>query len=428
MSTIKMKKQQIYLLPILLFFIGLNIQAQEQQISSLLSNFGLGTKFSESTIAQRAQGDLAVIGNNNREVISIANPALLSELRLTSFSISLQSLGAKVETTNTSFNSASLALSNVSLGFPIGKNGAFALGLRADAAVGYELDTEDFYNNANGSINQIYASLGHKIYKGLSLGVQLNQYFGKTNKLRADQSVQQSRVYNYNYNVSATSLKLGLQYQYNLKNNIEAKLGAYTVLGYDVNASGNFETYLAVDNSNNFIQIENTVQQSSIEGTEVNAAKSVLGVGLGSYQKWFVGASYEKQNAVSYSGNVFQETIDASTNGTILVNYEDRSKISIGGYYIPKKNALKNYFNRVVYRSGFKYEKTGLKLNSNSVINKGLSIGLGLPIGKRISYINVSGEFGKLGDVEDNNYEERYFNVGVNFTLSDKWFKKRVIN
>lgn len=426
-----MKKNITFLTSVCLCFLSLNLKAQQQQVSSLLSNYGLGIKFSESTVSQSAQGDLSVIGNNNKEVSSLANPALLSELRLTSFSASIHLNKTSVETSNNSFDTSSASLMDISLALPIGKRGAFGLGLRTDSAVGYEIDTEDFYNSANGGVNHIYAGFGYKIYKGLSLGLQLNQYFGRIEKLVADQSVQQSRVYNYDYNVTGTSFKLGLQYVQKLDKELEARLGAFSVLGYDVEASGTLDTYLALDSNNTFLQVENTAESKNISGTERNALRTSIGLGLGKKNKWFVGASYNVQSSVAYSGEVFEKTLEQSTNdnsGTVLVDFEDRSKYSLGGYWIPKKYALKNYLNRVVYRAGFNYEKTGLLLNNNSVNNVGGSFGLGFPVGKRVSYVNLALEYGKLGDVSENKYQENYFNVGLNFSLSDKWFKKRVIN
>ena len=409
--------------------LSLNTNAQEQQVSSLISDFGLGVKFSESTTAQRAQGDLSVVGNNNTEFISIANPALLGELQYTSFSISGHGLNASVQTPDADFNTSSLALTDLSLGFPLGKKGGFALGLRANSVIGYQVESESFFNNANGSVNHIYLGAGYELIRGLSLGAQFNQYFGKVDKLRADKSVQQSRVYNYNYNVNGSSLKLGLQYRQVLKNKWEARVGAYSILDYKTSASGLFESYLSVDNDNNFVQIEDTVVSNQIEGVETNPMTTVLGLGIGESQKWFLGASYQFQEAISYTGDLFDETLQVNSGDQVTsLSYESNSKFILGGYMIPRKNDLKNYLNKMVYRGGFEYENTGIVLNGASVKNIGMSFGIGLPVGKRISYANISLEIGRLGDFDDNKYQENYLNVGVNFSLSDKWFKKRVIN
>ncbi|MGY5352817.1 hypothetical protein ACXGQW_09715 [Wenyingzhuangia sp. IMCC45533] len=420
------------LLIVLVTLMTVKVFSQEQQVSSLLSNYGLGVKFSEATVAERAQGDLSVVSNNTQEVISIANPALLSNLQLTSFSLSFQSLNADVQTQNTEFGSSAISISNISFGVPLGQKGGFALGLRVDSAVGFEVQNDDFYNFGNGTVNHVYVGFGYEVYKGLSLGAQLNQYFGRTEKRRADRSVQQSVIRDFDYNTTATAAKLGVEYKTWLPKGILARVGAYGVFGYDVDATGTTSRFLGVETTENNFQViagQNIVEER-VKGTEKNPFKSVIGAGLGKSNHWFAGVSYENQDALEYSGDIFNETLNASnaSQGNLSANFEKKSKISFGGYIIPKKYALKNYLNRVHYRAGFKYEKTGLTLNNNSVKNLGISFGLGLPVGKRVSYANISVELGRLGEFSENKYEEKYFNIGVNFSLSDKWFNKRVID
>ncbi len=416
----------------LITLLCVNAYSQEQQVSSLLSNYGLGVKFSEATIVEKSQGDLSAVGNNNEEVISIANPALLSDLKLTSFSMSLQALGANVKSINADFQSTSVSLSDISIGIPLGKKGGISAGLRIDSAIGFEIENDEFYNFANGSVNHIYAGLGYQIYKGLSLGIQVNQYFGKIDKRRAFREVQHATVSDYNYNVKGTATKIGVQYRkYVFAKGIEARIGAYGVLAYNVSATGTFRTYLATETGDRIFTEITSEDENNVKGVEKNAFKSVFGIGLGKTNNWFVGLSYENQAAVSYEGQIFNETLRSGSgiNTSILkAGFEDRNKISLGGYIIPKKYALKKYFNRVSYKAGLKYEKTGLTLEDNSVKNIGISFGLGLPVGKRISYANISFELGRIGDFSENKYQEEYFNIGVNFSLSDKWFNKRVID
>ncbi|NJB82260.1 hypothetical protein [Wenyingzhuangia aestuarii] len=413
---------------VLIFIVSVfisSVYAQEQQVSSLLSNYGLGTPFSQATTAEKGQGDLSVVNNNTQEVISITNPALLSNLQLTSFSLSMNALGTNVETENATYNSSAISLANLSLGFPLGTKGGVAVGLRAHSAVGFEIDNDDFYNYGSGGVNQAYFGLGYKVFKGLSVGAQFNQYFGRTEKKQAFKGVQQSTVFDNTYNVTGTSAKIGLEYKYALSEKLEATIGATGVLAYDITATGTSKFYEAIQTDENvYSEIGDNSQQKSISGTETNPFKSIVGLGLGQRNRWFAGLSYENQDALSYTGAVFNQT----NSSEITASYEASNKISIGGYIIPEKYALKNYFNRVAYRAGFKYETTGLVLNNNSVKNLGMSFGFGLPVGKRVSYLNLSFELGKIGDVDKNKYQEEYFNVGINFSLSDKWFNKRVID
>lgn len=427
-------KQKIYNVLVIVFtFFTTGIYAQQQQVSSLLSNYGLGTVFSESTVAQKGQGDLSVVGNNNQEVISIANPAFLANLKLTSFSLAFKSQGSDVQTEETEFSSGAVSISNLSLGIPLGRKGGFALGLRTHSAVGYEVSSDDFFNEGSGGVNQVYVGLGYQVLKGLSVGAQFNQYFGKADKRKAIKSVTQPSVEDYSYNVKGNTIKLGVQYKYPLSKKIEAQAGAYGVLGHDITASGTREFYSAIQTEENVFSrtVNSNNQTENIKGTEKNSFKSVFGIGLGEDNHWFAGLSYENKEALKYSGDVFLETTQinyTASNDVLKVGYEASNKINFGGYIIPKKYALKNYLKRVAYRAGLKYEKTGLVLNNNSVKNLGMSFGLGLPVGRRVSYLNISLELGRIGEFSKNKYQEEYFNLGVNISLSDKWFQKRVID
>ncbi|ANW95233.1 hypothetical protein AXE80_02565 [Wenyingzhuangia fucanilytica] len=406
---------------VLLFFVS--AKAQEQQVSSLLSNIGLGTTFSEATIAEKAQGDLSVVGNNNVEVLSFTNPALLSDLQLTSFGVAFQVQSNNVTAQESNFSTSNTTISNLSFGVPLGVKGGLSLGLRVHSAVGFEVNTDNFYNQGSGSVNQIYAGIGYEIFKNFSLGLQANMYFGETTKTQAFKNVQKSTVYDETYNVKGLATKVGAQYKLNLSEKLIAQVGAYGVLNHQLTATGNARFYEAIQTDENSFSMIATPITSNLSGTQENPFKSVLGLGLGTYNHWFAGVSYESQGATTYSGNVFNQT----NNTDVPVDFESKSKISVGGYIIPKKYALKNYLNRVTYRAGFKYENTGTVLNNESLKNIGMSFGVGLPIGKRISYANFTLEVGQLGEFSKNNYQEEYINVGVNFSLSDKWFEKRVI-
>lgn len=430
-----MKQNLNNVVVVVVMFLCVTIYAQEQQVSSLLSNYGLGTTFSETTMVEKSQGDLSVVTNNNDEVASIANPALLSDLKLTSFSLSMQVLGANVENMDSNYKSGAVSLANISLAVPLGSKGAFSLGLRNHSSVGFETSNSEFYNFGNGSVNQFYLSVGLNVTKNLSIGAQMNRYFGKTDKRQAFKGgIQKSTVFDQSYNVTGLSTKIGAQYKQPMFKTLEAVFGAYGVLAYKNKAKGESRFFEAVQpDVNTFSElitrdsdgnIVDTAIEKDISGEEKKSFKTVLGAGLGEKNHWFAGVSYEFQDAVSYTGNVFNQT----TSSLIPVGFEASNKISLGGYIIPKKYSLKSYFSRVAYRGGFKYENTGLTLNENSVKNLGISFGLGLPLGRRISYANFSFELGRLGDFSKNKYQQEYFNVGIELSLSDKWFNKRVID
>lgn len=401
------------------------ITTQAQQTNSLLSNIGLGTQFSEATISQRALGGLSVVDNTIVNTISVANPSLLSQLRLTSFGVEVQARGGKVSQGDFSYNHSASSFSNLFIGIPLGKFGAVAGGIRAHSAVGYTVSSESLYLKADGGVNQIYGAYGVKVYKGLSLGVQASYYLGKTDRFRATRS-QLAAVDNEAYNVSGYSYKFGLDYKYTINDKLTAFAGTYTQFENTISASGSKFFYLGIETfEDNFIpRRPSEIEETKISGTYTSPMKNVLGLGLGQNEKWFVGLSYLRQSAQKYTGTAFQQSFE----GDLGIGFENKSEYKFGGYFIPKKYSIKNYLERITYKVGAAYKNTGLTLNNNSVKDMSLTFGFGMPVGKRASLLNFSMELGKLGDASKNNYQEEYLNLGLSFTLADKWFKKRVID
>jgi hypothetical protein len=202
---------------------------------------------------------------------------------------------------------------------------------------------------------------------------------------------------------------------------INTKTNLYTSFTF------NPESKLNSDNSRNIATIIYNINGAELvadeEDIDVNDTKLIVptkfsfGAGIGNTKKWLVGTELTfSQN--SKLVNRFDDILD--------VNFENSTKISIGGYYIPKYDSFSSYLNRVVYRAGFRYENTGLIVNNESINDYGMNFGLGLPVGA--SSINLGFEFGKKGTTSNGLIEENYFNLSVGLSLNDIWFKKRKID
>lgn len=146
-------------------------------------------------------------------------------------------------------------------------------------------------------------------------------------------------------------------------------------------------------------------------------SKLALGFGVGERNKWMLGTQ------ISFVGS--KSMVDRYGD-SILSEYENGQIYSLGGYYIPKYDSFSSYLNKIVYRAGFRYEKTGLVVNGEGINDYGMNFGLGLPVG--ISKIDLSFEFGKRGTTSSGLIQENYFNIGVGLSLGDKWFKKTLID
>ena len=148
-------------------------------------------------------------------------------------------------------------------------------------------------------------------------------------------------------------------------------------------------------------------------------AKTAFGLGIGQPHQWFVGAEYTLLKTSQFSNRVIN--IDNTT-------FVDASTITIGGFYIPKYNSFNNYFKRAVYRAGIRFEETGLRINDENINEFGISFGVGLPVGRYFSNVNLGFEIGKRGTTKQNLIEEKFINFQISLSLNDRWFVKREFN
>ncbi len=103
-------------------------------------------------------------------------------------------------------------------------------------------------------------------------------------------------------------------------------------------------------------------------------------------------------------------------------------KNRIGGFYIPNYNGYGSYWKRVVYRAGFRMEETGITVNGQDINEFGISFGVGLPVGRLFSNVNLGFEVGSRGTKDAGLIQENFFNAFLSLSLNDKWFQKRYID
>jgi hypothetical protein len=92
---------------------------------------------------------------------------------------------------------------------------------------------------------------------------------------------------------------------------------------------------------------------------------------------------------------------------------------------LPNYNSFTNYFNKVTYRGGFRYENTGLVISNESIKEQAFSLGFGFPLGGTFSNLNIGAELGKRGTAKANLVQENFFNVMISLSVNDLWFVKR---
>ncbi|WP_439127552.1 hypothetical protein [Polaribacter sp.] len=405
--------------------------------SSPYSFFGIGEEFSPRTVEQNSMGGIGVAFNHYK-YLNFTNPAANAFLRQTTYSIGVLNNNLTVKTTDTKQTSNGTSLNYIALGFPIGQKAGFSFGLQPISSVGYSLSDNNFEANGdlqaitlydgNGGVNRVYGSFGMMLTKQFALGIEADFSFGNvensiTNQ-RADVSL--ATKYKETNTIRGGSVSFGAQYIKPLKNNLHLDAGATLKLGNNLNVEGNDYLYSVSIGASGGESPRDTIATNVISGKYVLPLKSTLGVGIGKYNKWYVGLEYESQDAFETEG-----TLNITNNA---YRYENSNRFSLGGFYLPKINSISSYWDRVTYRAGLRFEKVGLSIdgsgnstNFTSINDFGMSFGLGLPL-KQLSTVNLGLEYGKRGTISNNLIQENYFNFRLSLSLSDTWFRKRKID
>lgn len=404
--------------------------------SSPYSFFGIGERYSPRTVEQNSMGGIGV-AYNHYKYLNFTNPAANAFLRETTYSFGVLNTNLNVKTEETNQSSISTSLNYLALGFPVGEKAGFSFGLQPISSVGYFLTNNSFDTNGDldaitiydgvGGVNRIYGSFGIKITNEFAIGVEADFSFGNTENKITNQrnNVALATRYKEIYNLRGGTITFGTQYQKNLKDNLHVDLGATVKLGNDLNVTGNEFLYSLTVGGNGGEAPRDTISNNTLNAKYKLPLKSIIGLGIGKFDKWYLGLEYENQDAFETEG---------FPNNATAYQYESSNRISLGGFYLPKINSISSYWSRVTYRAGLRYEKLGLAVdglgngtNFTSINDFGMSFGLGLPL-KRLSNVNLGLEYGKRGTTSNNLIQENYFNFRLSLSLSERWFVKRQID
>ncbi|MCL9806517.1 hypothetical protein NAT51_13355 [Flavobacterium amniphilum] len=398
-----------------LFLFSLQTFAQEGTASPY-SFYGIGEVKSKGTTENRAMGSLGIVSDSIH--INLQNPATFSDLKLTTFTVAGTFTPTKQITTEEEQKAQRTTFDYLAMSFPVSKKMGVVLGLMPYSSVGYKIvnytDTEGTKFTGSGNVNRFFTGFGYQLTKNLSFGADLAYNFGSSDKsavfISSDLQFGTREINLAEMN--GLTYKAGLNFKSKIK-----KFDFTTALTFSPTS------ILKSDNTRNIAKITYTPsgdeivwdsQDVVIPNSEIRLpSRLTLGTGLGLDKKWFLGV----ESTFSSKGNYGVNYPNAS--------YESSSKIALGGYYIPKYNSFSSYFDRITYRAGVRYENTGLVVNSESIKDRAVTFGFGLPISGSLSNVNIGVELGKRGTTDSGLIQENYMSFSVGLSFNDRWFVKR---
>lgn len=403
-----------------------NFGFAQENTPSPYSFYGIGSTKFKGTNDIVNMGGISVYADSTH--INVLNPATYSNQLLTSFQVGGTSSFYKLNAGSQTEKAQKTTFDYLVMGFPVSKKMGVSVGLLPQSAVGYRFvnDKRDVDNTISryfgkGGVNKVYVGSGYKINSKFSVGLDFQYLFGtiETEAQKFQDNVQYgSRELNES-TLSGVAFNAGLTYNTKLNN----KLNFMSSLVYspETKLNSNNVRYVSLAS----LSTNGTALPASLD-TEINVADSklsvpsklALGAGIGN-RKWFVGGD------ITFSGTGSQVNRFENYSN---VSYENATRVAIGGFFIPKFDSYDNYFERVTYRGGFKFENTGLVINNTAIKDKSMTLGFGLPIKGTFSSLNLGVEYGERGSLLNGLVREEYFSVNIGLIFNDKWFKRTLYN
>lgn len=418
-------------LSILLLLMASVAHGQNIRSNTPLSRFGYG----ELEDRNYALGDAlngAVTGLRNHEQLNLANPASLTALDSMTFifEMGLSSKSYDISENGKTSKAHNSGLDYIAFAFPLAKFWRTGGGISAYSYNGYATQTFRYIDQdtmistiqGTGGLSQVYWSNGFSIAKGLSLGVNAYYIFGSSERFAraALQNYDTASIIGDFYSIAQKSTEyktkgfvysLGAQYQYDFDRKHSIALGATFTpaqkLKYD--------------------EMKTTLTSGVVRDTiRTNDMKTDLPMSMA------FGASFQQKNKYIVSADIEMAQWSGLTIYGVDNDFNNYMRMSIGGEYLPDLYAM-NFFKRIKYRGGFKYENmqwatvdaSGTSVGYNNI---SVSAGFGVPFKQTRNCLNVSAELGKHIASNSDAISDKYMLIKVNITLFDKWFHKRKID
>ncbi|UCG28919.1 MAG: hypothetical protein JSV24_06035 [Bacteroidales bacterium] len=414
-----------YLVPTLIF--------GQAATNSPYSRYGVGNPESGGLTRNSGMGGIS-LGMRDPGYIDFQNPASLSARDSLSFIFDFGMVGEQFQLTtrNSDSRSRDINFKHIAIAFPVTKWLGAGTGIVPFSSISYDIIKEvregdpdyipetggiDYLYRGNGGVHRFFLGTGIDVYKGLSVGLSLSYLFGTMERARSITFVDEENF--FNTKVSEKSIvgdlyfDAGIQYTLSFQEDNSFTIGA--VYNHERNIQAEYESYtenLLINPLGGFYS--DTVNfVSGITGTIILPRNIGAGLTFRKGDQLVVGADY-----------YWQEWSDARFFGESdsLIN---SNSIHAGLEFTPDRTAIRNYLNRISYRIGGHYGNTYLKLENEQLKDFGISFGLGLPLNRMRSTVNLSFEMGKRGTTVQNLIEEKYGIIRFSLTLYDIWFMKR---
>ncbi len=400
--------------------------SSQNQVSTPYSKYGLGKVDLFDNAINNAMGGVGYALSNNYHINPL-NPASYAGIDTTSlvFDMGFYAEWGRLSSKDNRSKNNSASLSHITIGFPVHRTTKIVLGLLPMSNINYtssetivdtNLGTHKKEYAGDGGISKGLLGVAFSPIKNLSIGANLEYLFGNYYKsssvLFPDSLYMYSARRETNYHINAFNYNFGIQYFYTLKNEDRIGLGAV----YNPNVklkTDNMYSHYTFTSSGGLEYIKDSIHETSDKGNILYP------------QSFGIGLSYEKKNSflIGLDGS-YANWSEFYLQPDIPNQYlTDEYRLGLGGEWRP--NPYGNYMQKLAYRGGIRYSTGMLEIFDTRIKEFGIGFGIGMPIKKTNTMINLSMEYFTKGSTSNGLIREDYFRIGLSLSTKDTWFFKR---
>jgi len=414
----------------------------QTSISSPYSRYGIGDLQSTQNIRNISMGGISY-GFRDSSMVNYANPASYTAFDTLSFvfETGVSTQFDQLQTSNIRQVSNYTSLANLVFGFHITRWWGASIGMLPFSSMGYNISDYQTQQNfglmetqyqGSGGLNQFYIGNAFKLLKSLSIGFNTSYIYGTLNNTRtvsfpdsisvlAVQLINSTQVHDFMFNY-------GLQYEkrFGIRNNKKSITNKYKLaIGFVYNASTPLSStqdsfaYRFFTTSTGTQSIRDTIVNSENTKGKIKLPQA-FGGGItlgkeeipGKTDSWLIGFDYKTQNWANFSDFGVKDSLKNSMSA------------SFGMEYTPKNGIVSNYWRRIHYRIGARYDKTYLELHNSQLSEYAVGFGFGLPLRRSKTSINLGVEAGQRGTINNELVKEDFVQVVFSLSVYEYWFIK----
>ncbi|MDX9811641.1 MAG: hypothetical protein RBU28_04585 [Bacteroidales bacterium] len=413
-----------------LLLILVSITASGQKlVNSPYGRFNIGTLEPAGSFRSQGMGGTGTAFSDNSAVY-FNNPASYAGFDTTSFifDFGLDYSMNFLKDGSTKHSSDDMNFDHLFMGMPIARGFGLAIGLvpvsngyyRISEAVnegdpGYDPSVGEYasIHSGSGSLTSVFLGSGIKITRSLSAGANVKVLFGQIE--RSNKLIFSDYLYMFHFinteklQISGLNFDAGLQYSLDLKN------GNFINAGASVSAGKKYRSDYENIHLGYSTSTEDTLMYFNDNKTKAHIPPTYrFGLAAGKKNKYSVGI--DLVSTKWSDGDIY------GADGYLA----DTRSLHLGAEYIPDWISNYSFLKRIEYRIGFHTGDYYLVINNDQIKERGITAGLGIPLGRSLSKANFFFDYTKRsGSALQDLHTENYITFGASLNFYDFWFVKR---